>query len=71
MEDKVHEVITSKLEEAYSELLGLYGKDGGDIAPSEEIYLDWKEEELVEAVRKWLEAMPTAEELEERHLGKC
>jgi len=71
MEDKVYKVITDKLEEAYSDLLRLYGKDGGDIAPSEEIYLDWKEEELVEATRKWLEAMPSEEELEERHSGKC
>jgi len=63
MEMEVQEVITSKLNEAYAELLRMCGKDHGDIAPSEGALLDQKEEELIDAVCGWLEAMlPESEE---------
>jgi len=58
MEKEVHELITSSVDEVCGYLLRLYGKCGS--APSEGALLDQKEEELVDAVLEWLEAVPPA-----------
>jgi len=66
MREKVSEVIQRKLSEAYDELLESCGKEAGGIAPSEEIELDRREEDLMDAVCKWLEVWPAKSDEEGR-----
>lgn len=53
--DKIKEIIQSKLQEGYSEILSHHSLHTGDITPLEQEDIDSKEEEVVEATTDWIE----------------
>jgi len=54
-EDKIKEIIQSKLQEAYGEILSHHSLNSGDLTPLEQDAIDSGEEEVIEATTDWIE----------------
>jgi histidinol dehydrogenase len=53
--EKIREVMESKLQEAYTEILGYHNLQTGDITPLQQNKIEGEEDELVDSVTEWIE----------------
>ena len=71
--DKIDEIIKSKLQEAYGEILDEHGIQSGDITPMRLMEMDEAEDEVVQQAYEWVksrveqEVMPISDA---DHIGK-